>query len=51
MCPSVDAKTGHHRQYYRYGQRTVHLDGYVEVDAAYYSGAPPVNGQARFPFG
>ena len=28
-------------RYYQYGQRTVHLDGCVEVDAAYYS-APPV---------
>jgi hypothetical protein len=27
-------------RYYRYGDRTVHLDGCVEVDAAYY-GAPP----------
>jgi transposase len=27
-------------RYYRYGVRTVHLDGCVEVDAAYY-GAPP----------
>jgi hypothetical protein len=27
-------------RYYRFGQRTVHLDGCVEVDAAYYS-APP----------
>ena len=27
-------------RYYRYGQRTVNLDGCVEVDAAYYS-APP----------
>ena len=27
-------------RYYRYGQRTVHLDGCVEVEAAYY-GAPP----------
>ena len=26
-------------RYYRYGSRTVHLDGYVEVDRAYY--APP----------
>lgn len=26
-------------RYYRYGTRTVHLDGYVEVDRAYY--APP----------
>jgi transposase len=29
-------------RYYRYGQRTVHLDGHVEIDAAYYS-APPGN--------
>jgi hypothetical protein len=27
-------------RYYKYGQRTVNLDGCVEVDAAYY-GAPP----------
>ena len=27
-------------RYYRYGERTVHLDGCVEVEAAYY-GAPP----------
>src|SRR2546425_11328059 len=27
-------------RYYQYGDRTVHLDGCVEVDAAYY-GAPP----------
>ena len=27
-------------RYYQYGERTVHLDGCVEVDAAYYS-APP----------
>ena len=27
-------------RYYQYGRRTVHLDGCVEVDAAYY-GAPP----------
>ena len=27
-------------RYYRYGTRTVHLDGHVEVDGAYYS-APP----------
>ncbi|MBK6696075.1 MAG: IS21 family transposase [Myxococcales bacterium] len=27
-------------RYYRYGKRTVHLDGHVEVDGAYYS-APP----------
>jgi len=26
--------------YYRYGKRTVHLDGHVEIDGAYYS-APP----------
>jgi transposase len=29
-------------RYYRYGKRTVHLDGHVEVDGAYYS-APPGN--------
>jgi hypothetical protein len=27
-------------RYYQYGVRTVHLDGFVEVEAAYY-GAPP----------
>src|SRR5258708_31719611 len=27
-------------RYYRYGERSVHLDGCVEVEAAYY-GAPP----------
>ncbi len=27
-------------RYYRYGERTVHLDGSIEVEAAYY-GAPP----------
>jgi len=27
-------------RYYKYGKRTVHIDGCVEVDAAYY-GAPP----------
>src|SRR5947209_18136345 len=27
-------------RYYQYGERTVHLDGCVEVEAAYYS-APP----------
>jgi transposase len=27
-------------RYYQYGERIVHLDGYVEVEAAYY-GAPP----------
>ncbi len=27
-------------RYYQYGERTVHLDGCVEVEAAYY-GAPP----------
>src|SRR5246127_756135 len=27
-------------RYYRYGERTVHLDGCVEIEAAYY-GAPP----------
>ena len=28
-------------RYYQYGERTVHLDGCVEVEAAYYS-APPL---------
>ena len=32
-------------RYYRYGQRTVHLDGCVEVDAAYYSAPPGWIGQ------
>src|SRR6185436_17683647 len=27
-------------RYYQYGERTVHLDGCVEVDAAYYSTPP-----------
>ena len=26
-------------RYYRYGTRTVHLDGHVEIDGAYYSGS------------
>jgi hypothetical protein len=30
-------------RYYQYGRRTVHLDGCVEVEAAYY-GAPPGSG-------
>ena len=29
-------------RYYRYGKRTVHLDGHVEIEGAYYS-APPGN--------
>lgn len=32
-------------RYYRYGLRTVHLDGCVEVDAAYYSAPPGWIGQ------
>ena len=32
-------------RYYRYGERTVHLDGCVEVDAAYYSAPPGWIGQ------
>ena len=32
-------------RYYRFGVRTVHLDGYVEVDAAYYSTPPGWIGQ------
>ena len=32
-------------RYYRYGVRTVHLDGCVEVDAAYYSAPPGWIGQ------
>jgi hypothetical protein len=27
-------------RYYQYGERTVHLDGCVEVEAAYYSTPP-----------
>jgi transposase len=27
-------------RYYKHGKRTVHLDGHVEVDGAYYSGPP-----------
>ena len=27
-------------RYYQYGERTVHIDGCVEVDAAYYGGTP-----------
>jgi hypothetical protein len=34
-------------RYYQYGERTVHLDGCVEVEAAYYS-APPGH-RARSP--
>ena len=33
-----ERRVGH--AYYQYGERTVHLDGCVEVEAAYY-GAPP----------
>jgi transposase len=32
-------------RYYRYGERTVHLDGCVEVEAAYYSAPPGWVGQ------
>jgi transposase len=32
-------------RYYRYGERTVHLDGCVEVEAAYYSAPPGWIGQ------
>jgi len=32
-------------RYYRYGQRTVHLDGCVEIEAAYYSAPPGWIGQ------
>src|SRR5215467_10828892 len=32
-------------RYYQFGQRTVHLDGCVEVDAAYYSAPPGWIGQ------
>jgi Mu transposase, C-terminal domain len=33
-------------RYYQYGQRTVHLDGCVEVEAAYYSAPPGWIGRA-----
>jgi hypothetical protein len=32
-------------RFYKYGQRTVHLDGYVEVEAAYYAPPPGYIGQ------
>jgi hypothetical protein len=38
--PSLQALPLEPFRYYQYGQRTVHLDGCVEVEAAYY-GAPP----------
>jgi hypothetical protein len=38
--PSLQALPMEPFRYYQYGQRTVHLDGCVEVEAAYY-GAPP----------
>jgi len=33
-------------RYYQYGERTVHIDGCVEVEAAYY-GAPPAGSGGR----
>ena len=33
-------------RYYQYGERTVHLDGCVEVEAAYYGAPPGVDRQA-----
>lgn len=36
-------------RYYGYGERTVHLDGCVEVEAAYYS-APPAGSAGAFTF-
>jgi transposase len=38
--PSLQALPLEPFRYYQYGKRTVHIDGCVEVDAAYY-GAPP----------
>ncbi len=38
--PSLQAPPMEPFRYYQSGQRTVHLDGCVEVEAAYY-GAPP----------
>jgi len=38
--PSLQALPLEPFRYYQYGERTVHLDGCVEVEAAYY-GAPP----------
>ena len=35
-------------RYYQHGERTVHLDGHVEVDGAYYA-APPGRIGARLP--
>jgi transposase len=34
-------------RYYQYGERTVHLDGCVEVEAAYYSAPPRLDRTAR----
>jgi hypothetical protein len=34
-------------RYYRFGVRTVHLDGCIEIDAAYYSGPPGWIGRPR----
>ncbi|MGH7294399.1 MAG: IS21 family transposase, partial [Polyangiaceae bacterium] len=35
-------------RYYRYGQRTVHLDGHVEIDGAYYSAPPGTIGHVLY---
>jgi len=35
-------------RYYRYGQRTVHLDGHVEIEGAYYSAPPGHIGRTLF---
>src|SRR5262249_13799418 len=35
-------------RYYRYGKRTVHLDGHVEIDGAYYSAPPGTIGHVVF---
>jgi|SRR5580704_3106871 transposase len=35
-------------RYYRYGKRTVHLDGHVEIDGAYYSAPPGTIGHVLF---
>ena len=35
-------------RYYQYGQRTVHLDGCVEVEAAYYSAPLPVGSAGTY---
>jgi hypothetical protein len=35
-------------RYYQYGERTVHLDGWVEVEAAYCSAPPRLRRDIRF---